>query len=784
MKRLEGKSGRWRLALAVAASLTGSGTAAPKDFVLVQEGRPAATIVLAEKPAENARLAAQELQRYVRKMSGAELPIVTDAQAPSTPLILVGQSRLTDKVAGLQIPSGRTASLREEGFVVQCRGDQMVLAGNDEEPYFGTRYAVVELLHRLGVRWFMPGEFGEVVPRKLSGTLAVPEMDVRQRPDFPMRNYWQHGRDQMDAEDREWKIHHKMNPVMQEWFGLPGDSSIRGYLPGKGQFAAHPEWFALRRDGTRDEYMVCMSSTGMISHFVARIKAEARAGKPYSAFAPDDGMPRCYCGQCQKLANGFDGYGSNDRDPLVEASMSNEWFHFVNAVLDGVNEEFPDHKIATNGYANRDIPPELPVFNRRRNLVVMFANICACTLHAYDDPHCWQMRRQGQMLREWGRLCDKVWLYNYNYTMLVSKFTITPMVHRLRRNIPLLKQWGALGFHDQDEADWMLTGIPTRLVRAALEWDTRSDVDALLDDFYTRWFGRAAALMKAYYDALEAAFANTKVHGHEDVVLNCIYSPALLEKLQNAIGRAEGLAQSEAEKSHMGLERKMFDYLRDYVAMEGAKRQCEFGRAANLAEALVRRQADLNRISPFLGYEPYPTYGPDWEAKRLRDLAGKTAGSQGKLLAVLPEQARWRSDPFDDGRFERWQDSDFDDSRWRVLLTTKGWETQGLADDGGHSYRGLAWYRQSVDIPKALPGKSVWLCAPAVVNEAWVWVNGKYAGHRLHSMPWSRPQPVELDITALVHAGERNQITFRVLNNVDVFGASGIYERMFLYTRP
>src|ERR1043166_3829599 len=217
MKRLEGKSGRWRLALAVAASLTGSGTAAPKAFVLVQEGRPAATIVLAEKPAENARLAAQELQRYVRKMSGAELPIVTDAQAPSTPLILVGQSRLTDKVAGLQIPSGRTASLREEGFVVQCRGDQMVLAGNDEEPYLGTRYAVVELLHRLGVRWFMPGEFGEMIPE--ARTLAIAEMEVRQRPDFTMRNYWQHSRDKMADEDYVWKIHHKMNPKMQDWFG-------------------------------------------------------------------------------------------------------------------------------------------------------------------------------------------------------------------------------------------------------------------------------------------------------------------------------------------------------------------------------------------------------------------------------------------------------------------------------------------------------------------------------------------------------------------------------------
>jgi len=52
-------------------------------------------------------------------------------------------------------------------------------------------------------------------------------------------------------------------------------------------------------------------------------------------------MPRCYCERCQKLANGFDGFGANDRDPLVEASISNEWFHFVNAILEAVNQESP-----------------------------------------------------------------------------------------------------------------------------------------------------------------------------------------------------------------------------------------------------------------------------------------------------------------------------------------------------------------------------------------------------------------------------------------------------------
>jgi hypothetical protein len=71
-----------------------------------------------------------------------------------------------------------------------------------------------------------------------------------------------------------------------------------------------------------------------------------------------------------------------------------------------------------------------------------------------------------------------------------------------------------------------------------------------------------------------------------------------------------------------------------------------------------------------------------------------------------------------------------------------------------------------------------------VVNEAWVWVNGQYAGHRPYQAPWSRPQSVELDLSPFLRLGQRNQITFRVLNNIEVFGASGIYERMFLYSKP
>src|ERR1041385_3291711 len=622
-------SGFNRVLAANALTLGFCWSCAAESFVLARDGQPSASIAIAQQASENARVGAGELQSYLEKISGAKLSIISDSQSPTGALILVGRSKFTDQISGLHIPSGRTKNLREEGFVIFCRSNRLVLAGNDEEPYYGTRYAVVELLHRLGVRWFMPGKFGEVVPSK--ATLEVEPTSLRQQPDFPMRNFWEHSRDKMGDELFEWKIHHKLNPRMQDWFGVPGDGTITGFLP-KELFEAHSDWFALTRDGKRDPHMVCMTHPQMIHYFADRIKEQIKAGKRVTAFAPEDGMPRCYCDKCMKMSTAFDGYGTNDRDPWPESSTSQEWFYFVDHVLKEVNREFPEHLLASNGYANREIPPELPDFNASKNLVVMFANICACTIHAYDDPHCWMMQRQAQMVKRWCQLSDKVWMYDYNYTMLVSKGTLTPMVHRIRRNIPLLKEYGILGFHDEDVCDWSHCGLPSRLVRTALEWDTHADVDALLDDFFKQWFGPAAQPMQQYYETLERAFEKTDAHGHEDVILNYIYTPQLIGRLRRCMESAERRATAEPVKTRGALERFFYDVLLDYVAMEQAKRQCRFAEAANYADRICVAETNMNRVTPFMGYWPYQAYGPSWEAKRLRELAAKTDRSEGRLL--------------------------------------------------------------------------------------------------------------------------------------------------------
>ena len=94
---------------------------------IVRDGHPACTLVLAESPTPSSRLAALEIRSHVLKMTGADLPVRTDADAVSGPRILVGDSRAT-KSLGL-----RGADFAPQEYLVAFRPDTLVLIGRDWE---------------------------------------------------------------------------------------------------------------------------------------------------------------------------------------------------------------------------------------------------------------------------------------------------------------------------------------------------------------------------------------------------------------------------------------------------------------------------------------------------------------------------------------------------------------------------------------------------------------------------------------------------------------------------
>jgi hypothetical protein len=72
-------------------------TASAEPF-LVENGQPRAEIIIAADPPRTARLAARELQMYLQKISAAELAIVDQPSAAGLVHIFVGQSSHTEKL--------------------------------------------------------------------------------------------------------------------------------------------------------------------------------------------------------------------------------------------------------------------------------------------------------------------------------------------------------------------------------------------------------------------------------------------------------------------------------------------------------------------------------------------------------------------------------------------------------------------------------------------------------------------------------------------------------------
>ena len=116
---------------------------AATSLTLIQNGVPAATIVISADACQKTLTAANELQHYLQAISSATLPIATDDQDVSGPLILVGRGQLADQI-DVNIPSGLTHTRREEGFVISCDGGRLLLAGNNDGHIMelNTRYMI------------------------------------------------------------------------------------------------------------------------------------------------------------------------------------------------------------------------------------------------------------------------------------------------------------------------------------------------------------------------------------------------------------------------------------------------------------------------------------------------------------------------------------------------------------------------------------------------------------------------------------------------------------------
>ncbi len=817
-----GLQGAFGTLLALSALAPGRLQAAPQTFALVKEGRPAATLVLAADASPSVKLAAEELREYVKRISGAELPLATDAEPVEGPRILLGMNRHTAAM-NLEVPSGFTRELREEGFVIRTQGNDLVLAGNDTGPriggrkmfdgqeyvYTGTLFAVYELLERLGCRWYYPGPFGEVVPQ--AADLAVTTTDEIVRPSFPVRGFW-YGAAASRRRDADF------NAMMLRWmlrnrflpYGAVLDSATDGSIMGPFRkmvrkevdgerkrvnqlFEEHPEYFSLRKDGTRNPHYLCLANPEVLRIATERVLKHFRDNPDSHTFgyAPPDGAPTCECDECRHHNYNF--MQKDPVDPTIQ-DISEGFYRFLNQVAEGVKKEFPDKWITATAYSGRIRPPVATKLSDNISLHLAFLGYAQ---HHRLDFEGWQTREKNTLLKRWAAVNPYMVERQYYPVMQFTCHIALPMHRAHAFNVRKLKEYGMAGAEWEGRAAFK-TGLLNYYVMGRMLWDAETDIDALLGEHYRLFYGAAGPKIGTFFDAVEDMLTTAPVEYHEEERLHEIYPYERVVAASDAVGDIEALVADadESTRQRVRFARLVVDHLRGYVAMRRAEAELDFAAAVKQAESLIAMEEELDAMNPTLvdSYMDFmdsrPVYGElganasnRGKLKQYRAKLERIAGPRGDLVAALPVEWDFRTDPHNEGLIGGWFEPTHAPADWDLIETTRGWEGQGYQDENLHGYDGFAWYRTRFTVPKKFEGKRIVLFVGALNNQGWFWVNGEIAGHQPYHAFWRRwMYHHEIDVTDQVRFGAENELVVRVKNDYN-FG--GIFRRCFVYApRP
>jgi hypothetical protein len=724
---------------------------------LVENGLPRAVLVLAKgafereatversrrkretpEPDAQERLAGEELQEHLCRISGARLEIIPEA----TPL----GNRLPVYI-GSAADSALDAAIRKQGddpgsFALVVGADQVAIRGLSPA---GTLNGVYELLGQLGVRWFMPGELGMVTPQLT--TVRIEQQTTIQAPAFPARHL-------QGVRAPEWERRMRLGgPYFPASHGIPGF----GRRESERLFQVHPEYFSLI-EGQRKPRQLCISNPAVLKIATGATKEYFRS-RPETAImgiGANDGRGFCECENCLALDGG-------DYDPFGHyPSMTDRYVWFFNHVLEGIQDEFPRKRLGFYAYSVYNRPPIKVKPNRQ--LVPAVALITLCRLHGMSNPVCPEKSYEKWIIREWGKLVPEVYYRGYWFNLADPGLPFF-MIDRMRREIPLGKELGIAGWRVESPYDWAAS-VPSRYIACKLMWDPTADVDELMHDFYEKFFGPAAAPIEQYVGTMSRALTTADYHTGSSWDMPHIYSGSVRAEARAALDRAARLAPTSPYSERVRMYTRSLDCLDAFVEMLTSRAEHAFVTSKRALDRMATIRDQLLANDPPLIGRAAESYLHRFFAKATLEGYERTTGDN-RLVAGLNDTWQFQIDPEGVGEAIGWWRPENTGGNWSPMATsTLSWSSQGL-----RYYKGLAWYRQAVEIPEEYRGKRVFLWVGGIDELAKVWVNGQVLG----ISPKGSFTPFEMDATEAIRPGELNTVVVCVSNTtLNELGTGGI----------
>jgi hypothetical protein len=499
----------WMLLVAIVPLLARSGEAQalPLALNLANNGQTEYVIALAADAIPAEKTAAEQLQKYLREVTGATLPIKPEGEVLATaPQILVGAGPRAKAIVARKPGAASRGfvhwnELGHDGIVIWTEGRTLVLAGGRPR---GTLYAVFQFLEEsVGCRWWTRTE--STIPRKPILTLLpqnrsyVPPFEFRENHATDVQAdpvfatiLRENGHQQ--TQSVEWGSHYNILGYVHTFSKI---------LPPTTYFKEHPEWYSDPRNNNlpctaasvmpaEQEAQLCVTNPEVAAEFsrqaLAWIEKDPEAG--YISVSQNDNRNYCRCPRCAAL---FEQEGSQSGPNMV----------LVNAVAEKVKEKYPAFWVETLAYHGSETPPK--TMRPASNVVIRLAPLGADYGHPLNSE--WNATVRDNLLA-WAAISPRLFLWNYvtNFTLLMMPY---PNWDGLRQDLRFFERNKVRGVFEQGDAYTNNVGDFTPLrtwLIGKLLWDPYQDQNKLVDEFLNGYYGAAGPHLRRYLDGVEQAF--------------------------------------------------------------------------------------------------------------------------------------------------------------------------------------------------------------------------------------------------------------------------------------
>ena len=747
-----------------------SGCAGPAvGIILVKDGESRCCVVVGaedafEEPAKfnwapKATLlqwAAEDIAAYLGKMSGATVQVREVAVEGMLP-IYVG-------CAPEEVVLANSTEFGD-AYVIEVNEERIILHGESRR---AVHYAAAHLLHDLGVRWYAPGEIGEVVPQAKRVELALGR--IEEAPDFVTRALWLYG-----PEQTRWAYRNRMGwPAAMlachqgghGWnAGLPGWNEL-----GKGGQEKHPEYYSVF-DG-KPSWQCNLANPEVAKIWARKGLADIAAGTSSLGGSPDDGYLFDDRPEVQAM-------NSPGREPILGmANFSDAWFTFLTRVCAEMDKQAPGTKftLASLAYMNYIMPPKKGKPDPR--IIPIIAPITFNRYTSMGTPGAPTSELLQEVVTGWAAVSPRVGMYLYNFNLADMAMPYTRRVH-WTKDFPKLYGLGVRDITIESHPNWH-TMVPANYVGARLLWDVDTNVEALLDDFYAGYYGPAAEAMRRYDSTVENAYESTTAFAGNVWAMHRILTPDVMDQLDSALTEAQKKAEGQGVyEQRVEIVRYSLNLAVIWFAARDALNDFRLEEAASRGEQFMANLKAGNAKYP-LFFPPNMQWSPNPERyfELFHNSSFKDAGRvarEGTLLYQFPDEWLAHLEAVEGGAKPSGRIPDPDKDEWRLLKTYSA----SLDEQGLPFFRGVVWYRHEFELPQdARDARALNLWIGGVDSITHIYLNAKDLGeHKVYNFG-----PVDVEITQAVHRQGPNTLIVAVDNRFpNELGTGGIVRPGLVY---